>query len=377
MQFALPTPPCVRHGNAQLSYCGCRREWACYSAAAIDGHFMVNRKQKLSVVMPVFNAGPFLSAAIESILNQTYGAFEFIIYDDCSTDGSYETALRYAGSDSRIRVLRGRAQLGPAGSSKAAAMAAATPFVARMDADDVARPDRLELQLRAMLTVPDAAVIGSLYIFIDEVGRLLRASSRAQLLGGRPSPVHPSLMYRRQTMEDAGGYLDDTDLVEDTDLLRRLSSRGMMLMLPQPLMEIRMVGQNARSKADMTSIEARMQRSHGGGRPSEGRRAIAPEIYHTIALLSIYRGTWPGMMFRAMARMRFRPFGAAVKALLLLALGSISPAFARRCSHFWAVAGDRIAAPRIPSDHLFVWHDGHRKDLGPGFRDTPLDKYPG
>lgn len=322
--------------------------------------------------MPVFNAGPFLPIAIESILNQTYGAFEFIIYDDCSTDGSYETALRYADNDARIRVLRGNARLGPAGSSKAAAMAATTPLVARMDADDVARPDRLELQLRAMLHVPDAAVIGSLYIFIDESGGLLRASSRAQLLGGRPSPVHPSLMYRRQTMEDAGGYLDNTDLVEDTDLLRRLSSRGTLLMVPQPLIEIRMVGQSARSKEDMISIETRMQRWYGGGRPSDRKREIDPEIYHTIALLSIYRGTFPGVMLRAIARMRLKPFGAAMKALLLLALGSVSPAFARRCSHFWAMAGDRIAAPRIPSDHLFAWNEGRGRDLGPGFLDTPL-----
>lgn len=326
----------------------------------------------LSVVMPCYNAGPYLQIAIASILRQTYGAFEFIIYDDGSTDGSYETALDFADRDPRIRVLRGDLRKGPVSSSRAAAMAANTPFVARMDADDIAREDRLELQLRAMLSVPEASVIGSLYTFIDGSGAQLRPSNRAQLLGGHPPLVHPSLMYRRQIMEEVGGYRDDTELTEDTDLLLRLSKWGTMLILPQPLIEMRMAGQNARSKESMLNIETKMNRYYRRGELAGSTHGIAPEVYHTIALLSIYRGTRPGIFLRALSRMSMRRFGAAGKALALLGLASLSPGIGRRCSHVWAAVGDRIASRKVPHDHLFAWRDGALQDLGTGFQETAL-----
>lgn len=326
----------------------------------------------LSVVMPVFNAGPYLPIAIESILRQTFGAFDFIIYDDGSTDGSYEAALAYAECDCRIRVLRGKSRKGPVASSRAAATAATTPFVARMDADDVARLDRLELQLRAMLSVPEAAVIGSLYTFVDGSGALLRTSDRSQLLGGRPQLVHPSIMYRREIMEQAGGYHEGTDLMEDTDLVRRLSERGTMLILPQPLIEMRMAGQNARSRDDMLKIEASMNRYYQRRQTAGSSQGVEPEVYHTIALLCIYRGTRPRMFLRALARVRLRRFRAVAKALALLALASLSPVLARRCSYVWAVIGDRIASRTIARDHLYGWRADTLHDLGTSYRDTVI-----
>ncbi|MGI8704621.1 MAG: glycosyltransferase family 2 protein [Sphingomicrobium sp.] len=96
--------------------------------------------------MPVHNALPHLDAAVESILRQSFANFEFIILDDASTDGSTERLREWASKDSRIRLLEVTKNLGPALSSEYVACAASTPIVARMDADDVSYPERIEEQ---------------------------------------------------------------------------------------------------------------------------------------------------------------------------------------------------------------------------------------
>src|SRR5215212_10172661 len=101
---------------------------------------------KVSVVMPVHNAMPYLDAAVESILGQTLQNFEFVIVDDASTDGSTERLREWTSTDPRIRLIEEKANLGPALSSERVARAARAPFVARMDADDVSDPDRLAEQ---------------------------------------------------------------------------------------------------------------------------------------------------------------------------------------------------------------------------------------
>src|SRR3954469_1632075 len=110
---------------------------------------------RLSVVMPVHNALPHLDAAVESILRQTFHDFSFIILDDASTDGSGEVLRQWAKQDRRIRLLEAPAQLGPALSSQQVAKAATTPLVARMDADDLSHPERLEQQLEVFDCYPE------------------------------------------------------------------------------------------------------------------------------------------------------------------------------------------------------------------------------
>src|SRR3954447_9691746 len=91
----------------------------------------------VSVVMPVRNALPYLDAAVESILGQTFRDFEFVILDDASTDGSTERLRHWASRDARIRLLEESRNLGPVLSSERVARAARAPVVARMDADDI------------------------------------------------------------------------------------------------------------------------------------------------------------------------------------------------------------------------------------------------
>src|SRR4051794_17741690 len=117
----------------------------------------------LSVVMPVHNALPHLDEAIESILRQTVTDFEFVILDDASTDGSTDRLREWALRDSRIRLIEVEKNLGPAMSSERVAREARASIVARMDADDISCPTRLEEQLKALETYPDAGVVGGLW----------------------------------------------------------------------------------------------------------------------------------------------------------------------------------------------------------------------
>ena len=125
----------------------------------------------ISVVMPVYNALPFLDESISSILNQTLTDFEFVIFDDASTDGSVELLRQWSLRDKRIHLHESKKQLDVSGSSDAVVLKACAPIVARMDADDIAHQDRLRRQWEILQGRPDVAVVGTLCNGIDAGGR--------------------------------------------------------------------------------------------------------------------------------------------------------------------------------------------------------------
>src|SRR5918999_36253 len=100
----------------------------------------------ISVVMPVYNALPFLDDSVNSILTQTLRDFEFVILDDASTDGSVQRLREWAARDKRIQLHESNERLGLSRSSNAVVAKARASIVARMDADDIAHPDRLRRQ---------------------------------------------------------------------------------------------------------------------------------------------------------------------------------------------------------------------------------------
>src|SRR5207247_9063664 len=100
----------------------------------------------VSVVMPVHNGLPFLHESVQSILNQTLGEFEFVILDDNSNDGSLDVLREWEKTDKRIRVNSSAHRLGLSASSNAVVAEARAPLVARLHADDLCDPQRLERQ---------------------------------------------------------------------------------------------------------------------------------------------------------------------------------------------------------------------------------------
>ena len=114
---------------------------------------------KISVIMPVYNGEKYLNQAIDSILNQTYSDFEFIIINDCSTDSTEEIVQSY--SDDRIVYLKNEKNSGVAATLNRGLEAARGEYIARMDADDISHPERIEKQVRYMDNNPDVGVCGA------------------------------------------------------------------------------------------------------------------------------------------------------------------------------------------------------------------------
>ncbi|MCW2990146.1 MAG: glycosyltransferase family 2 protein, partial [Solirubrobacterales bacterium] len=211
----------------------------------------------LSVVMPVYNARPYLDASIASILEQTYADFEFVIGDDGSTDGSRAVLRAWADRDPRIRLLESNARRGPAASSNWVVGRSQGRLVARMDADDVSHRDRLRRQLDVLARHPEIDLVGSLWDTIDADGRRVRRSDRWRL--ARRSAfapfAHPSVMFRREAFENAGGYRHRCEFWEDTDLYLRMAARGRIAVLADVLLRVRSTPSGVRLGPDRERIE--------------------------------------------------------------------------------------------------------------------------
>jgi glycosyltransferase involved in cell wall biosynthesis len=200
----------------------------------------------ISVVMPVYNARRYVAEAVESILAQTVTAFELILIDDGSTDGSTEILRRYAGRDGRVRLIS-RANTGLVRALNEGVSLARGEFVARMDADDIALPERFAHQLAAFRANPRLAVVGGGFICIDAAGRrLIRlpqptddASIQQALLRGHCPLGHPTVMMRRDLLLAVGGYDQASYPAEDLDLWLRLGEVGGIVNVPEVVLRYR------------------------------------------------------------------------------------------------------------------------------------------
>lgn len=191
---------------------------------------------KISIVMPVWNAAKTLGPAIESLLNQTCPDFEFLVYDDGSSDGSLDIAQQYARADRRIRVVSAK-HTGIVEALSQACSLARGLYLARMDADDVAHPSRLERQLSLMEANPQVGLCGAhVSMSGDEVGSgRLRYEAWINSLSTHEQVVrelfvecpiaHPTFFMRRDIYKHVGGYRD-AGWAEDYDLCMRLWLHG-------------------------------------------------------------------------------------------------------------------------------------------------------
>ena len=172
----------------------------------------------------------FLRKAINSILNQSYENFEFIICDDGSIDSIFDNLKEFAARDKRIKLLRNEHNKGLSYTLNKCLAHATGEYVARMDADDISLPTRLETQISFLEKNPDYAMVGSnIYLMADEIRwgcrRLPEFPQRKDFLFTSPF-VHPSIMIRRTILSELGGYREDAVRCEDYDLWMRLYSKG-------------------------------------------------------------------------------------------------------------------------------------------------------
>ena len=185
---------------------------------------------KVTVLMAARNGLPWVREAIASVLAQTHSDFELLIVDDASTDGTAEAAAAFG--DPRIRVLANELNLGQVPSLNRGLREARGEYVARLDADDVCLPDRLERQVAVLERDDTVALVGTWLDVVDERGRLwskLRGRVRDYpeflfaILADRYPWGHPSLMFRRDVVLALGGYDETLAPSEDKDLYRRLA----------------------------------------------------------------------------------------------------------------------------------------------------------
>ena len=166
---------------------------------------------RVTVLMPVHNAGRYLREAVESILGQTFTDFEFLIIDDGSTDDSVEIVRSY--HDPRIRLVRNDRNLGLTVSLNKGLGLIESPYVARMDADDISRPERLARQVRFMDANPGVGVCGSWVRFFSEsnhdVWKLPASSEEIRCRQFHTVGVaHPSVLLRRELFAEHGLLYD-------------------------------------------------------------------------------------------------------------------------------------------------------------------------
>ena len=219
----------------------------------------------VSVVIPVHNGEKYLAQAVESVLAQTHRDLELLIVDDGSTDETASIIRRYADADPRVRCLtqqnRGVAAAGNRGLEEAR-----FDWAARLDADDVFLPGKLERQIAFLARYPDARIVGTLACFINHAGKPLGlvgtegpfapAEYDRLVRGNRPVYfVNSSTLMHRETVLAAGGYRGAFAPAEDVDLWIRMAEKGhLMLKVPETLLLYRLHGasltmtQNARQR---------------------------------------------------------------------------------------------------------------------------------
>jgi len=209
--------------------------------------FSTSISPTVSVALAVHNGDRYLPACLDSILHQTLTDFEFLIIDDGSSDRALQILQQYAAQDRRIKLVS-RENRGIAKTRNELLAMATGEFVAVMDGDDVAMPDRFARQVEFLRTHAEVVCVGSALDWIDQQGRYLghcpmpESDGEIQrlLLGGISLLHHPCTMTRREALLRAGGYDESMVASVDLDLWLRLGELGKLANLPEVLLHYRL-----------------------------------------------------------------------------------------------------------------------------------------
>jgi len=199
----------------------------------------------ISVILPVYNAERFISQAITSIIQQSFGDFELILINDGSTDRSKYIIQSFI--DPRIIFIENSKNCGLIFSLNKGIELASGKYIARMDADDISHPDRFQKQVIFLEGHPACAAIGSAYLPVDEnnhpvmlpVQRPLWPSCAEWFMVIGSPLAHPSVMYRTNLARQIGGYDSKYAHAEDYEFWSRLIKVGSICSLPEVLLRYR------------------------------------------------------------------------------------------------------------------------------------------
>ena len=191
----------------------------------------------ISVIMPVYNAERHLNDAVCSILTQTFQDFELLIIDDGSTEQSLP--ILYSFKDPRIQILTNETNRGTYPTRNRGLQLAKGKYIAVMDADDIALPDRLLTQYNYMEKHTDVCVIGAGTMFWPYSDMQPNADSIRAVLLLNNCFIHSSLFIRKELMTSLGGYDERFTYAADYDLVCRIALKGKLEILQQPFVQYR------------------------------------------------------------------------------------------------------------------------------------------
>lgn len=205
---------------------------------------MSKNKPIVSVVMPVFNAERFVHKAIESISNQTLKNFEFIIVNDASEDKTAEIIHSYARKDKRIRLINNGRNLKIAHSLNIGVSAAKTDLIARIDADDISHPERLEIQYEFLRRHPKVAIVGANISILDKNGKEIwkreyptMSKDLKKIMLRYSAFAHPVVMFRKRVFKEFHGYDPNMIPCEDLDLWFKIGAKYDLRSIPKTLLK--------------------------------------------------------------------------------------------------------------------------------------------
>lgn len=196
---------------------------------------------KISVIMSTYNEERYIADAVRSILDQTFGDLEIIIYDDASTDKTFE--ILEGIRDERILLHRNEENRGLTVNLNRALREVKGEFIARMDGDDISRPERLEKQLRYMETHPEVVLCGCDTKNFGENDLVWRLKDDPEELKIRmllhPALAHPTFFFRKSVVEQGFTYDESFRTAQDYDLASRIAKKAKIGRLPEILLDYR------------------------------------------------------------------------------------------------------------------------------------------
>ena len=233
----------------------------------------------VSIVLPTYNRLPLLQQAVASVLAQSFRAWELIIVDDGSEDGTTDWVRTL--TDPRIRLLASEHCGRPARLRNEAIRHAHGAYIAFLDSDDLWQPDKLRTQLEALAVDPHARWGYTNHTLIDADSRALdikKAKPWTPISGWiiERLLVHdaivslPSVLVERALLDEIGGFDESLAFCEDYDLWLRLADRAQVLAVPLPLTSIRVHDKSFTwGRPEVTATFARVYERFGAGHPSK------------------------------------------------------------------------------------------------------------
>lgn len=223
----------------------------------------MNANPLVSILVPVYNAEPFLPSLLRSVSEQQYENWEIIFVDDGSTDQSVALLTSASAADDRIRLILNEGNLGPSTTLNRAAAAARGDLLARLDADDTMLPERLGKQVAFLEDRREVGLLGSFYRNVNPDGKRGKVESTPLIVGDKLraaflffNPMgHSTVIYRREAFNRVGGYDESLRASLDYDLLARLSRVTPGAILPRVLVNYRTHRHNITTSKSSLQLE--------------------------------------------------------------------------------------------------------------------------